>query len=73
MEKHTIGLNAGHIWQILSDNEPRTYKQLKEESGLAERDLNMALGWLAREDQIEIEQGPDKDEFVFSIYFNNYF
>ncbi len=53
MEKHTIGLNADHIWQILSDNEPHTYEQLKEESRLAERDLNMALGWLAREDQIE--------------------
>lgn len=73
MEKHTIGLNAGRIWQILSDNVPRTYEQLKKESSLSERDLSMAIGWLAREDQIEIENISEKKEFVFAIYFNSYF
>lgn len=73
MEKHTIGLNTGRIWQILSDNAPRTYRQLKEGSRLPERDLNMAIGWLVPKDQIEIEHGPEKEEFIFSIYFNSYF
>lgn len=73
MDKHSIGLNAGIIWRILSDNVQRTYDELKKESGLSERDLNAAIGWLAREDKIEFEPLPEKDEVAFFVHFNNYF
>lgn len=73
MDKHSIGLNAGIIWRILSDNVQRTYDELKKESGLSERDLNAAIGWLAREDIIEFEPLPEKDEVAFIVHFNNYF
>ena len=73
MDKHSIGLNAGIIWRILSDNVQRTYDELKKESGLSERDLNAAIGWLAREDKIEFEPLPEKDEVAFVVHFNNYF
>ena len=73
MDKHSIGLNAGIIWRILSDNVQRTYDELKKESGLSERDLNAAIGWLAREDKIEFEPLPEQDGVAFIIHFNNYF
>ena len=73
MDKHSIGLNAGIIWRILSDNVQRTYDELKKESGLSERDLNAAIGWLEREDKIGFELLKEKDGVAFIIHFNNYF
>ncbi|GAA6256172.1 winged helix-turn-helix domain-containing protein [Bacteroides sp. f07] len=73
MDKHSIGLNAGIIWQILSDNVQRTYDELKKECGLSDCDLNAAIGWLAREDKIEFEPLPQKNEIAFIVHFNNYF
>lgn len=73
MDKHRIGLNAGIVWRVLSDNVERTYDQLKKESGLSGRDLDAAIGWLAREDKIEFEHLPGKDEIAFVVHFNNYF
>ena len=73
MDKHSIGLNAGIIWRILSDNVQRTYDELKKESGLSERDLNAAIGWLAREDKIEFEPLPEKDGVAFFNHINNNF
>ena len=71
MDKHSIGLNAGIIWRILSDNVQRTYDELKKESGLSERDLNAAIGWLAREDKIEFEPLPEKDGVAVLIKIKN--
>lgn len=73
MYKHSIGLNAGIVWRILSDNVQRTYDELKRESGLPDRDLSAAIGWLAREDKIEFEHLPENGEIAFVVRFNNYF
>lgn len=73
MDKRTIGLNAGIVWQILSDNVQRTYGELRKESGLSAGDLDAAIGWLAREDKIEFERLPGKDEVAFTVHFNNFF
>lgn len=59
MNKHEIGLNAGKIWQLLSNNEKWSYDRLKRESGLRDIELGAALGWLAREDNIEFERTSD--------------
>ena len=56
MNKHIIGLNAGIIWRLLSNQEKWTYNDLKTASGLTDRELNTAIGWLAREGKIEFEQ-----------------
>lgn len=56
MCRNEIGLNAGKVWQLLSNNQKWTYAQLREESGLSDIDLGAALGWLGREDKIEFEQ-----------------
>lgn len=54
-----IGKNAGLVWGALSnDREPQSITRLKTLTDLKEKDLYMALGWLAREGKIHfIESG----------------
>ena len=56
MNKNLIGLNAGKVWQLLNNNKRWSYSELKEAVGLSDRDLNAAIGWLAREDKIDFEK-----------------
>lgn len=49
-----IGENAGLIWNALQ-NGALTTKALKKATKLKEADLNLALGWLARENKIAFE------------------
>jgi len=51
-----IGETAGVIWRLLQDNGPQTIAKLAKEVD-APRDVVMqALGWLAREDKITIDE-----------------
>jgi len=51
-----IGDTAGIIWNELNENGPRTLTQLTKEID-APRDVIMqAVGWLAREDKLSIEE-----------------
>ena len=47
MNKSEIGLNAGKVWQLLSDYTRWSYGSLKRKSGLKDKELGAALGWLA--------------------------
>jgi hypothetical protein len=54
-----IGQNAGILWLIIRQTETITVSELKEYSGLNERDFFMALGWLASEGNLfffDVEQ-----------------
>ena len=55
MDAQTIGKNAGIVWRLLDHNRKWEYNELKEATGLSDRDLNAAIGWLAREDKIQFE------------------
>ena len=46
MDRNEIGLNAGKVWQLLSNNEKWGYGTLKRKSGLKDKELGAALGWL---------------------------
>lgn len=51
-----IGETAGEVWRILDDNGSLSLAQLTKRID-AQRDVVMqAVGWLAREDKIEIEE-----------------
>jgi hypothetical protein len=52
-----IGETAGKVWQALSDEGPQTVVQLKKKVAASNEVLYFALGWLAREDKIEIVSG----------------
>jgi hypothetical protein len=50
-----IGETAGAVWKTLTDNGPMTLGKLVKAVG-GSRDLVMqAVGWLAREDKVQIE------------------
>nr|WP_302831690.1 winged helix-turn-helix domain-containing protein [uncultured Bacteroides sp.] len=70
MNKDEIGLNAGKVWQLLSDNAKWSYGTLKRKSGLKDKELGAAIGWLAREDKIELYQ--EDDELYVSLGVNVY-
>ena len=52
MKKQEIGLNAGHIWQLLSNKGPLTIEQIKKEIHLSQNEVMLSIGWLAREGKI---------------------
>ena len=70
MDKREIGLNAGKVWLLLNDYARWSYGDLKRKSGLNDKELGAALGWLAREDKIEIHQ--EEDELHISLGVNVY-
>lgn len=51
-----IGVNAGIVWNILT-NGSLDLKALRKVSRLTEKDLYAALGWLAREEKIYFFEG----------------
>lgn len=73
MDKNSIGNNAGIVWRLLNSKQGRMkYEELKRESGLSDRELNAAIGWLAREDKILFEMNKEGEESFF-LSFNVYF
>jgi hypothetical protein len=50
-----IGETAGMVWQALSDNGPLSMAKLVKAVGAPRDTVMQALGWLAREDKINIE------------------
>jgi len=51
-----VGETAGKIWHLLSDEGPQTTQQLKKKLNGSGEILSYALGWLAREDKVDIRQ-----------------
>jgi hypothetical protein len=52
-----IGEAAGLLWSALEGKaEGLNLTQLKTKTGLGAELLNQAVGWLAREDKVEIEE-----------------
>lgn len=72
MNIYEIGKNAGTVWQLLSDHRDWSYGELKQACGLRDRELNAAIGWLAREGKIEIDI-KEKAELFHQVRFNAYF
>lgn len=51
-----IGENAGKVWKVLNEKGPLNLSALKKAVKLDDRDLYLALGWLAREDKVTLEK-----------------
>jgi hypothetical protein len=53
--KEQVGETAGQIWRLLDQGGPQTLAQLKKKklNGNSEL-LGFAVGWLAREDKLDI-------------------
>lgn len=72
MGTDTIGCNAGLIWRLLNEHRQKmSYEDLVNASGITERELCMAIGWLARENKIIIStQG---GIMYFEVYHECYY
>lgn len=57
-----IGNNAGLVWSALQSGELEI-KSIKKVTKLTEKDLNLALGWLAREGKVSFKE-VEKEVFV---------
>ncbi len=52
-----IGTNAGAIWTALSENGAMNTKDLKKAAKVkTDKDLYLAMGWLLREDKINVTE-----------------
>ena len=51
-----IGNDAGRVWNELELNGEMTTGALKKSLKIMPFDLNVAIGWLAREDKIQISR-----------------
>ncbi len=67
MNKIQIGKNAGLVWSKLKDNKHWEYEELKRATGLTDRDLNAAIGWLAREDKIDFDVNEHGDRIFLTV------
>jgi Winged helix-turn-helix domain (DUF2582) len=55
VDYNQIGQTAGTIWTRLSENGPKRFAALMEESGVPDSLFFMAIGWLSREEKLEFE------------------
>jgi hypothetical protein len=60
-----IGENAGKVWKTLHDKGGLNLSSLKKASKLDDRQLYLALGWLAREDKVNFKQ--EKTQILVSL------
>ena len=60
MLQEKAGNVAGTIWSALSETEGLTFKQIKKATKLAEKDFNLGLGWLLREDKVTVSETGDE-------------
>lgn len=71
MNKKSIGTNAGIIWNLLNNNQRWSIQQLIDVSGLSEKEVYTAIGWLARENKIEMDKSVDgrEDYYLMIEYY----
>lgn len=72
MDRYTIGTNAGIIWRLLDDNRRLEYREVKKLTGLSDRDLNTAIGWLFRENKIQVDTLVEAGEEYLYLELNLY-
>lgn len=70
MDRISICRSAHLVLKILGNNHEWTYRELKHATGLADRDLNAAIGWLAHEGSISF--GHNNGDNNISLGMNVY-
>ena len=65
MNVEIIGEWAGKAWTALNEQGALNMKGLKKATKLKEKELNAAIGWLAREGKLNINE--TEEEIVISL------
>ena len=74
MNVESIGINSGIVWrQLASEHRKWEYAEVKAATGLADRDMNAAIGWLAREGKIQIEESKAGRKTIIYLTLCDYF
>ena len=75
MNTQSISDCAKAVWRLLhGDNRKWEYQELKEATGLRDRDLNAAIGWLACEGKIQFDdsvKGQNTALYIELSYYIN--
>jgi len=58
-----IGINAGKVWTVLDETGRQNVKDVKKATKLTDKDLYAAVGWLAREGKVAMEE-VDKERYI---------
>jgi len=58
-----IGINAGKVWTVLDEMGRQNVKDVKKTTNLTNKDLYAAIGWLAREGKVAMEE-VDKELYI---------
>ena len=53
--REIIGDAAGKIWHYLDENGESSVTKITNETGLGKNDVQRAIGWLLKEDKLNIE------------------
>lgn len=68
MLQEKAGNIAGIIYTALNGTEGLTFKAIKKATKLSEKDFLLGLGWLLREDKLNVvETGDEKDPYTYSL------
>lgn len=68
MLQDKAGNIAGTIYTALAETEGLTFKAIKKASKLTEKDFLLGLGWLLREDKLNVtETADEKDPYLYAI------
>lgn len=72
MDREQIKKNAELVYNVLSQGTPTNFEELKQTTGLRDRELNAAIGWLAQEDKIQFGDSVSADN-LSAVHLNMYF
>ena len=53
--REVIGEAAGKIWHYLDENGEASVTKVSTETGLGKNEIQRAIGWLLKEDKLNIE------------------
>lgn len=56
MENMKIGENAGKVWNVLNEVKEISLHELSRKIGISCEEIALAVGWLARENNIYIQR-----------------
>ncbi len=69
MNVATIGTYAGQVWQALNEADALGIKQIKKITKLKDKEVFAAIGWLAREGKIDVQENPeDEKELIITLF-----
>lgn len=59
-----VGDCAGKIWRALEGKNSLTQKEIKKATKLKDKEFYLGLGWLLREDKINVTEGEEENYYA---------